>query len=82
MLCIQINMSQMRFDPFLLLETQREIWGMDRTALTLCPFSCPHSQQPGSNEADSHWNSHSVPLQQITGGRAGEGGRERVRIFG
>lgn len=75
MLCIQMNMSQMRFDPFLLLETQREIWGMDRTALTLCPFSCPHSQQPGSNEADSHWNSHSVPLQQITGSRAGEGGK-------
>lgn len=48
---------------------------MDRAALTLGPFSCPHSQQPGSNEADSYWNSHSVPLQQFTGSRAGEGGK-------
>lgn len=75
MLCIQMNMSQTRFGPFLLLEAQREICGMARTALTLCPFSCPHSQQPGSNEADSHWNSHSVPLQQITGSGDGEGGK-------
>lgn len=46
-----------------------------------CPFSCPHSQQPGSNEADSHWNSHSVPLQQITESGTRAGGMSRTSRF-
>lgn len=38
---------------------------MDRKGLT--PLSIQLStQQSGSNEAGSHWNSHRVPLQQIT----------------
>lgn len=79
MLCILMNMSQGPFGPLLLLETEREIFSMDGRALTLCPLSCPHSQQPGSDEADAHWNSHSVPLQQITGREGGkEGGKRRA----
>lgn len=62
---------------------EREIGRMDRRALT--PLSVQLStQQPGSNEAGSRWNSHSVHLQQITESRmkTGEGGRERLSIFG
>lgn len=42
------------------------------------------TRQPASNEAESLWNSHRVPLQQITGSatRTGRGGRERLYIFG
>lgn len=42
------------------------------------------TQQPGSNEARSPWNSHSVHLQQITEGRmkTRDAGRERLSILG
>lgn len=68
-----------RFGSFLLLEREREIGRMDRRALTLLSVQLS-TQQPGSNEAGSHWNSHSVLLQQITESwtKTREGGEGKV----